>query len=446
MESKKQDLDTGGFLERFFKLKENNTTVKTEILAGLTTFMTMAYIIIVNPLILKDAGMPFEAVMAATVISAAFATLIMGLYANYPFALAPGMGLNAFFAYTVVLGMGLSWQAALAAVFISGIFFIAITITGIRTAIVNAIPISLKKAVSAGIGLFIALIGLKNANIIVSNEATLIGLTEKLAAPDTLLALIGLAIIGILMARRIKGAILIGIIITTIIGIPMGIVEIKEGFSPFDLHINLETFGAFKKGLPELKNFGILNVILAFTFVDLFDTIGTLVGTGARAGMLDEDGNLPRVGKALMADSLGTTFGSILGTSTVTTYVESTAGIMEGGRTGLTAVTVAILFLASLIISPLVLLVPSAATAPALIIVGVLMMGAITDIDFDDFTEAFPAFMTIIMMPFAFSIAEGIAAGIIIYPIVKLIAGKSDEIHPVIYILALLFLARYIYM
>ncbi|ADL13566.1 NCS2 family permease [Acetohalobium arabaticum] len=435
-----------GFLDRFFKLQENNTTVKTEIIAGLTTFMTMAYIIIVNPMILKDAGMPFEAVMAATVISAAAATLIMGLYANYPFGLAPGMGLNAFFAYTVVLGMGLSWQAALAAVFISGIIFIIITVTGIRTAIVNAIPLSLKRAVSAGIGLFIALIGLQNAGVVVSSEATIITLAENLLEPNTLLALIGLLIIGILMARKVKGSILIGIILTTLIGIPMGIVKIEEGFTPFDLKLSLETFGAFTEGFPELFDFGMLNIILAFTFVDLFDTIGTLVGTSARAGMLDEDGKLPRVGKALMADSVGTTFGSMLGTSTVTTYVESTAGIMEGGRTGLTAVVVAVLFLASLIISPLVLLVPEAATAPALIIVGVLMMGAITDIDFEDFTEAFPAFMTIVMMPFAYSIAEGIAAGLIIYPVMKLISGRSDEVHPLVYVLALLFILRYAFM
>ncbi|MBM7624538.1 NCS2 family permease [Sporohalobacter salinus] len=435
-----------GFLDRFFKLQENNTTIKTEIIAGLTTFMTMAYIIIVNPMILSKAGMPFEAVMAATVISAAFASLIMGLYANYPFALAPGMGLNAFFTYTVVMSMGLSWQAALAAVFISGIIFIIITITGIRTAIVNAIPTSLKRAVSAGIGLFIALIGLQNAGIVVSSKATIITLTDNLAEPSTILSLIGLVIIGMLLARKVKGSILIGIIITTIIGIPMGVVKIKEGFTPFDLRFNLETFGAFTGGFSELFDFGMLNIILAFTFVDLFDTIGTLVGTSARAGMLDEEGNLPRVGKALMADSLGTTLGSMLGTSTVTTYVESTAGIMEGGRTGLTSVVVAILFLASLVISPLVLLVPEAATAPALIIVGVLMIGAVTDIDFEDFTEAFPAFMTIVMMPFAYSIAEGIAAGLIIYPLTKLVSGRTDEVHPVVYILALLFVLRYVFM
>jgi AGZA family xanthine/uracil permease-like MFS transporter len=441
-----QSSASGGLLDRLFKLEEHNTTVKTEIIAGLTTFMTMAYIIIVNPNILGAAGMPKEAVMVATVISAAFATLIMGFLANYPFALAPGMGLNAFFTYTVVLTMGLSWQAALAAVFISGIIFILITVTGIRTIIVNAIPLSLKRAVSAGIGLFIALIGFANAEIIVANEATLVGLADNLTKPNTLLALIGLVIIGILMSRQVKGSILLGIIITTIIGIPMGVVSIPEGFSPFALKFNLETFGAFTKGFPELMNFGMINVILAFTFVDLFDTIGTLVGTGARAGMLDEEGNLPKAGKALMADSLGTTFGAILGTSTVTTYVESTAGIVEGGKTGLTAVTVAVLFLASLFISPLVLLVPGAATAPALIIVGVLMMGAITDIDFDDFTEAFPAFMTVAMMPFAYSIAEGIAAGLIIYPVTKLVAGRSEEVHPAIYVLALLFLARYFLM
>ncbi|MCK8824401.1 NCS2 family permease [Fuchsiella alkaliacetigena] len=435
-----------GILERTFKLEEHGTTVKTEVIAGLTTFMTMAYIIIVNPMILQDAGMPFEAVMAATVISAAFATLIMAFSANYPFGLAPGMGLNAFFAYTVVIGMGLSWQAALAAVFVSGLIFILITVTGLRTMIVNAIPTSLKMAVSAGIGLFIALIGLKNAEIIVADEGTLIALNENLGDPNVLLALIGLLIMGILMAKKVKGSILIGIIITTIIGIPMGVVEIQEGFSPFSLTVDLQTFGAFTEGIPELFNFGMLNIIIAFTFVDLFDTIGTLIGTGARAGMLDEDGNLPKAGQALMADSLGTTFGSILGTSTVTTYVESTAGIVEGGRTGLTAVVVAILFLASLLISPLVLLVPEAATAPALVVVGVLMMGAITDIDFEDFTEAFPAFMTIAMMPFAFSIAEGIAAGLIAYPLVKLVAGKGDKVHPLIYILGVLFILRYAFM
>ncbi|WP_027339442.1 NCS2 family permease [Halonatronum saccharophilum] len=434
------------FFENFFKLKEHGTDVKTEMMAGVTTFMTMAYIIIVNPLILSDAGMPFEAVMAATVISAALATLIMGFYANYPFALAPGMGLNAFFAYTVVLGMGLSWQAALAAVFVSGIFFIFITITGLRTALVNAIPTSLKSAVSAGIGLFIALIGLKNAGIVISDQATLVALTDNLTEPGVLLALIGLAITGILMARGFKGSILIGIVITTIIGIPMGVVEIGEGFSPFSLAVSFESFGAFIDGFPELFNFGMLNVILALTFVDLFDTIGTLVGTGARAGMLDEDGNLPRADKALMADSVGTTVGAVLGTSTVTTYVESTAGIVEGGKTGLTAVTVGVLFLASLLISPLVLLVPSEATAPALVIVGVLMMGAIKDIDFEDFTEAFPAFMTIAMMPFTFSIAEGIAAGIIIYPVMKLVSGRGKETNTIINILAVLFVIKYLFM
>ncbi|MCK8816124.1 NCS2 family permease [Natroniella sulfidigena] len=433
-------------LENLFKLKEHGTNLKTEVIAGLTTFMTMAYIIIVNPIILSDAGMPFEAVMAATVISAAISTLIMGLYANYPFALAPGMGLNAFFAYTVVIGMGLSWQAALAAVFISGVFFIIITITGLRTVLVNAIPLSLKKAVSAGIGLFIALIGLKNAEIVIADEATLVALTDNLTQPSTLLALIGLIITAILMAKNVKGSILLGIILTTIIGIPMGVVEIGEGFSPFSLEVSFEAFGAFVDGFPELFNFGILNVILALTFVDLFDTIGTLVGTGARAKMLDEDGNLPRAGKALMADSIGTTAGAILGTSTVTTYVESTAGVVEGGKTGLTAVVVAILFLLSLLISPLVLLVPEAATAPALIIVGVLMMGAIKGIDFEDFTEAFPAFMTIAMMPFTFSIAEGIAAGIIFYPIMKLVSGRTDETNMVINILALLFAIKYLFM
>jgi AGZA family xanthine/uracil permease-like MFS transporter len=458
-------------LEKLFRLKENNTTLRTEVIAGFTTFITMAYIIFVNPNILRMAGMNSAgalgddalaynafndpvvgAVMVATVLSSALATLIMGLYANYPFALAPGMGLNAFFTFTVVIKMGYSWQSALGAVFVSGIVFIIITITGIREAIVNAIPLSLKNAVSAGIGLFIALIGFSNAGIVVSDPATIIGL-GNLTEPHTLLALMGLAITGILMARKVKGAILLGIIITTLLGIPAGIVSIPEGFTPVSLPPSLTpTF--MKLDFKELFNLsggagildaviGFLGVVLAFTYVDLFDTLGTLVGTGAKAGMLDKEGRLPRINKALMADAVGTSAGALLGTSTVTTYIESAAGIMEGGKTGLTSVVVSLLFLASLFLAPVAGLVPAAATAPALIIVGVLMMGAVREIDFSDFSEALPAFMTIVIMPFSYSIANGIAAGLVFYPLVKVISGRAREVHPIIYILAFLFILRF---
>jgi len=458
-------------LEKLFRLKENNTTLRTEVIAGFTTFITMAYIIFVNPNILRMAGMNSAgalgddalaynafndpvvgAVMVATVLSSALATLIMGLYANYPFALAPGMGLNAFFTFTVVIKMGYSWQSALGAVFVSGIVFIIITITGIREAIVNAIPLSLKNAVSAGIGLFIALIGFSNAGIVVSDPATIIGL-GNLTEPHTILALMGLAITGILMARKVKGAILLGIIITTILGIPAGIVSIPEGFTPVSLPPSLApTF--MKLDFKELFNLsggagildaviGFLGVVLAFTYVDLFDTLGTLVGTGAKAGMLDKEGRLPRINKALMADAVGTSAGALLGTSTVTTYIESAAGIMEGGKTGLTSVVVSLLFLASLFLAPVAGLVPAAATAPALIIVGVLMMGAVREIDFSDFSEALPAFMTIVIMPFSYSIANGIAAGLVFYPLVKVISGRAREVHPIIYILAFLFVLRF---
>ncbi|QSQ08015.1 Adenine permease AdeP [Koleobacter methoxysyntrophicus] len=458
-------------LEKLFRLKGNNTTLRTEVIAGFTTFITMAYIIFVNPNILRMAGMNSAgalgddalaynafndpvvgAVMVATVLSSALATLIMGLYANYPFALAPGMGLNAFFTFTVVIKMGYSWQSALGAVFVSGIVFIIITITGIREAIVNAIPLSLKNAVSAGIGLFIALIGFSNAGIVVSDPATIIGL-GNLTEPHTLLALMGLAITGILMARKVKGAILLGIIITTLLGIPAGIVSIPEGFTPVSLPPSLTpTF--MKLDFKELFNLsggagildaviGFLGVVLAFTYVDLFDTLGTLVGTGAKAGMLDKEGRLPRINKALMADAVGTSAGALLGTSTVTTYIESAAGIMEGGKTGLTSVVVSLLFLASLFLAPVAGLVPAAATAPALIIVGVLMMGAVREIDFSDFSEALPAFMTIVIMPFSYSIANGIAAGLVFYPLVKVISGRAREVHPIIYILAFLFILRF---
>lgn len=456
----------------FFKLKESNTTVKTEVVAGFTTFITMAYIIFVNPSILKMAGMNSAnalgdkakdftafndpvvgAVLVATCLSAAIGTLLMGLLANYPFAQAPGMGLNAFFAFTVVLGMGYTWHQGLAAVFISGIVFIIITLTKLREMIVDAIPMTLKHAVSGGIGLFIALVGFKNAGIVKSNPDTIIAFGD-LTKSTTLLAIFGLVLTGILMAKKVKGSMIIGILATTVIGIIFKIVPIPAGFTFVSAPPSLSpTFWSFDfKGLLNLKDganmftaiISVLTVVLSFTLVDLFDTIGTLVGTGNKAGMLDKNGKLPRINKALLCDSIATTAGAALGTSTVVTYVESASGVMEGGKTGLTSVVTSVLFILALFFAPVAGLVPTEATAPALIIVGVLMMGALRQIDFDDFTEALPAFMTVVMMPFTYSIANGIASGLIIYPIIKLVTGKGKSIHPLIYILALLFILRFI--
>ncbi|HHW57419.1 MAG TPA: NCS2 family permease [Clostridia bacterium] len=441
-----------GLANRIWKLEEHNTNVKTEMLAGITTFITMAYIMFVNPIILKQAGMDPGAVFVATCLASAIGTLMMAFYANYPFAQAPGMGLNAFFTYTVVLTMGYTWQEALAAVFFSGIIFILITVSGLREMIVDAIPMSLKYAVSGGIGLFIAFIGLKNAGIIVANEATYVGFGD-LTNPGTLLAIAGLFITAILMSRNVKGSILLGILITTVLGLFTGIVKLPSDFNiikmppslaPTFLKLDIKGLLGIGKDIGFLSLFtSMLYVVLSFTFVDLFDTIGTFIGTGSKAGMLDENGKMPNMKKGLMSDAIATTIGSLLGTSTVTTYVESAAGIAEGGRTGLTAFVTGILFLVALFFSPIALLVPTQATAPALIIVGVLMMGSIRNINFEDFTEAMPAFLAIIAMPFTFSIANGIAAGLIAYPIVKIAAGRAKEIHPIVYILAFLFVLRF---
>lgn len=426
----------------FFKIEENKTNVRTEVLAGITTFMTMAYIIFVNPTILSDSGMPWEAVFTATCLSAAFATFLMGFLANYPFALAPGMGLNAYFTYTVVLQMGLSWQAALAAVFISGIIFIVLTLTKIREAIVNAIPMSLKLAVSAGIGLFIALIGFANAGIIEANPNTMVALGD-FSEPGVILATLGLIITGFLVVRKVKGALLWGIALTTVLGIPLGVTNL-ENFGVFSAPPSLaETFGAFTIGFKEVFDFGIIPIIFAFTFVDLFDTIGTLVGVSSKAGMLDQDGKLPRAEKALLADSLGTVFGSVVGTSTVTTFVESAAGVAEGGRTGLTAIVASTLFLVALFFSPLIGVVPGEATAPVLIIVGVFMIEPVMKINFSDYLEAIPAFLAIVMMPFAYSIAEGIVFGVLAYTLLHFLTGKFEKISVTMWILSLLFLIRF---
>ncbi|WP_077369271.1 NCS2 family permease [Anaerosalibacter sp. Marseille-P3206] len=428
-----------GFLEKTFRLRENKTDVKTEVLAGITTFMTMAYILSVNPLILGDAGMDKGGVFTATALSAVIGTLIMALYANYPFALAPGMGLNAFFAYSVVIVMGHSWQFALTAVFLEGIVFIVLSLFGVREAIFNAIPMNLKKAVSVGIGLFIACIGLSNVGIIQQGEGVILSL-GNLGERPALLAIIGLIIMGVLLAKKVKGALLIGIIVTTLIGIPMGvtepitkIVQLPPSLKPV----------AFQFVWSEIFTKDMFVVLFTFLFVDVFDTIGTLVGVSSKAKMLDKDGKLPKVKQALFADAVGTVAGACLGTSTVTTYVESASGVAEGGRTGLTSFTTACLFALALIFSPIFIAVPGAATAPALILVGLFMMSPIKEIDLDDFTEAIPAFLTIIMMPLAYSIAEGIVFGMVSYVVLKLLTGKWKDISIVMFILSILFVVKF---
>lgn len=425
-------------MEKFFKLKENGTNVKSEIIAGITTFMTMAYILAVNPSILSATGMDKGAVFTATVVSSIVATLIMGLLANLPFALAPGMGLNAFFAYTVVLGMGYSWQTALTAVFIEGIIFLVLTIFNVREAIVNSIPLNMKRAISVGIGLFIAFIGLQNSKIIINNDATLISLGD-ITSGSPLLAIIGLLITSLLLAYNVKGSILIGILLTTLIGIPMGITQLSPyaSFAP----PSLEPV-AFKLDFANILHPNMFIVLFTFLFVDMFDTVGTLVGVCTKANMLTKGGEVPRCKQALFADAVGTIFGACMGTSTVTTYVESASGVAEGGKTGLTAVVVAILFTISLFLSHIFLSIPSAATAPALIIVGLFMMTPILEIDLTDYTEAIPSFVCIIFMPFAYSIAEGITFGILAFTLLKLLTGRTKEITLFTWILAALLVIK----
>jgi AGZA family xanthine/uracil permease-like MFS transporter len=454
------------FITKFFKLQENKTTVRTEIIAGITTFMTMAYILFLNPNILSATGMDKNAVFFATAIAAGFVTIAMGLVANFPIALAPGMGLNAFFATVALAGVGMPWRVALGAVFISGLIFILLTITKVRQILVVAVPSSLKIAITVGIGLFITIIGLKlseimavSTNVIPPTMDTLkatggkanlmffewnIGL-GSLKNPAMLLTLIGLAITAGLMALRVKGSLLIGIIVTTLIGIPMGVTKIAEGFSPFSLP-DFSKLAVFELDIRGALSMGIWTVVFTFTFVELFDTFGTLVGTANKAGLIDKDGNSPKIGKAMLVDAFGVSFGALMGTSTVTAYVESAAGIGEGGRTGLTAVTTGLFFLLALILAPLAGLIPDAATAPALIIVGLLMVSAIKDINFEDFTEGFPAFMCIVMMPFTYSIANGVAAGIIFYTILKVLTGNYKKIHWMMYVLFFLVVIRYLFL
>lgn len=427
-----------GILERWFGLSEAGTDVRTEIEAGVTTFLTMAYILVVNPQILGDAGVPVEGALFATAASAAIGSILMGFLANYPFALAPGMGLNAYFTYTVVLGLGVPWQTALGAVFISGIAFILLTIGRIRELVIRGIPMTIKLATGAGIGLFIAFIGLRNAGVVVANEATMVTLGDLTSLP-VLLAMGGLILTAALLARGWKTAIILGIIVTAVAAYVTGVAEPPTGIvaipDPSSTFLAMDVRGAISLGL--------LQVVFVFLFVDLFDSVGTLVGLGRQAGYLTPSGDLPRAQRALMADAVATTAGATLGTSTVTAYVESATGVAEGGRTGLTAVTVGGLFLLAIFFSPLAAAVPAVATAPALIIVGSLMLRAAVQIDWNDATEAVPAFLTLVGMPLTFSIANGLALGFISYPLIKVLSGRGREVGILAYSLALLFVLRF---
>ncbi|OBQ56910.1 guanine permease [Halodesulfovibrio spirochaetisodalis] len=426
-----------------FKLSENGTTVSTEVTAGLTTFMTMAYILAVNPAILGAAGMDPAAVFTASAVSAVVGTLIMALFANLPFALAPGMGLNAFFAYTVVLTMGYSWQTALTAVFLEGIIFLILTGTNIREAIVNSIPVNLKRAISAGIGFFIALIGFKNAGIVVSSKATLVAAGD-IASAGPMVCIIGLIVIGVLFSKKIKGALLIGMFVATVVGIPLGVTDLST-FSTEHLFSVPSLSPLFMQlDFSNVFSLDMLIILFTFLFVDMFDTVGTLIGVTAKANMLDERGRVPNAKQALFADAIATTAGACLGTSTVTTFVESAAGVAEGGRTGLTAFTTAILFALALLLAPLFLVIPAQATAPALITVGMFMMSPIREIDLDDYTEAIPAFLCIVMMPYTFSIAEGIIFGLTSFVVLKLLTGRRAEIPNLAYILVGLFVLKFL--
>ena len=450
-------------LEKLFKLKEHGTNVKTEVMAGITTFMTMAYILAVNPSILSVAGMDSTAVLLATCLASFIGTACMAFMANLPFALSAGMGLNAYLAYTVCLGYGCSWQTALMAVFIEGVIFILLSVTNVREAIFNSIPLSLKKAVSVGIGLFIAFIGLQNAGLSVDNASTLVSLVSfrenfHTSGICALLAFIGVLITAVLYIRNVKGAILIGILGTWMLGM---ICQLCGIYTPdFENYFSLfpafqmadfsklgETFGqCFQVNMQNVGIFNFIVIIFSFLFVDLFDTLGTLIGVSAKADMLDEEGRLPAIKPALMADAIATTAGAVLGTSTTTTFVESAAGVGAGGRTGLTALTTAVLFLASTLLAPIFIAVPSFATAPALIVVGFLMFSTITDIKFDDYASAIPAYLCVIAMPLFYSISEGIAVGIISYTVLHLASGKKNSVNPVMYILSVLFILKYIFL
>ena len=451
-------------LEKLFKLKDNNTTVKTEVIAGLTTFMTMAYILAVNPSMLTAAGMDTNAALIATALAAFIGTLAMAFLANYPFALASGMGLNAYFAYTVCGSMGYSWQVALLAVFAEGIVFIVLSLTNVREAIFNAIPLTLKHGVSAGIGLFIAFVGLQGAHLVVNSDSTLTTTvdfagnfhTEGICA---VLAIVGLFITIVLYIKGFKGAILIGIIATWILGMIMqavGVYQVDVEGKFYSLFPNLafvdltdlgKTFGqCFRADLSGVSVINFIVVLLSFLFVDIFDTLGTLVGVATKADMLDSDGKLPRIKQALLADAIATSAGAIIGTSTTTTYVESSAGVAAGGRTGLSSVVTGLLFLVSIFFAPIFTAIPGFATAPALIFVGFLMVSSVIKVDFSDLTEAVPAYLCMLAMPLMYSIAEGIAMGVVSYVVINLLCGKAKKITPLMYVLAVLFICKYIFL
>ena len=454
--------------DKIFHLKENHTDVKTEVMAGITTFMTMAYILAVNPNILSASGMDRGSVFTATALSAFIASCLMALLSNYPFVLAPGMGLNAYFTYTVVLGMGYSWQQALAAVFAEGIIFILLSLTNVREAIFNSIPMNLKHAVSVGIGLFIAFIGLQNAKIVVGNDSTLVSIfsfkssvaegTFSSQGITVLLALIGILVTAILLAKDVKGSILWGILITWVLGIICQLTHLYVPNADLGYYSLLPDFSSgisvpsmaptfMKMDFSIVFSLDFVVIMFAFLFVDMFDTLGTLIGVASKADMFDNDGTLPNIKGALLSDAVGTTVGAMCGTSTVTTFVESASGVAEGGRTGLTSIVAGILFALSLLLSPIFLAIPSFATAPALIVVGYLMLTSVTKIDFSDMTEAIPCFIAIIAMPFMYSISEGISMGVISYVVINLITGKAKEkkISALMYVLAVLFVLKYIF-
>ena len=428
------------FIERYFKIREKGSSVRTELIAGLTTFIAMAYILFVNPNILADAGVPKDAAIASTIWIAALASMAMGVFANYPVALAPGMGLNAFFAYYVCGVLGLHWTVALGAVFFSGVLFLILTVGGIRQAIINAVPSDLKLAISVGIGLFIAFIGLKGTGLIVENSATYVSLGH-VTAPTTLLSLFGLLFTAALMARNVHGSILIGIFVTTVLAMALGMTPAPQGLGDIistSLPHMGETFGQLD--LAGAWNYGLVSIIFTFTVVELFDNMGTLIGLTTKAKMVKPDGHIENIDKALTTDAVGTMVSAVFGTSTVTSYIESAAGIAAGGRTGLTALAAGVLFLAALLFTPLIGLVPAFATAPALILVGALLMSEVGKIDFSDFTNALPAFLTIIMMPLTSSIANGFAFGFISYTVMKLFAGQYKQISWIMYLVSIAFL------
>ncbi len=427
-------------LQKLFGFDPAKNTVRTEIVAGITTFLTMSYILAVNPNMFALCGMPAGSVFTATALAAIVGTLVMAFWAKLPFGLAPGMGLNAFFVFTVCLGMGHSWEFALTAILIEGFIFIILTLTNLREAIVNAIPVVIKNAIGAGIGLFIAFIGLQNSGIIVNNDATLVTLGD-ITQGSALLAIIGFIITSVLVARRIHGGLLIGILATTIIGIPMGITSYQGIVAT---PVSLEPI-FMKFQWSEIFSLNMLVIVFTFLFIDMFDTIGTLVGVATKAGMMQPDGKIPRIKQAFMADAIATIAGACFGTSTTTTYVESASGVAQGGRTGLTAFVVAVCFGVALLFSPIFLAIPAAATGPVLILVGLFMMAPIKSIDFDHFFESIPAFICIVMMPLAYSISDGILLGMISYVIINLLSGKFKQITPMMYILAALFILKYIY-